>query len=323
MDGGYTKSESEFNAALANIDPAPPDASDVAFTPGITGMESDNVQDAIEELFTSVSDGKSAIAAAVTDKGIETAATDSFAEIADKIGDIETGIQLPTLTNPGTAADLALGKQLIDQNGEIVTGTIMEYLKGNFVLSNGTPYMGETGTGVPTIGIQETLSFDMLGRKDKLGIVSCPASNFGNATAADVAYGKTFTSTAGVAVAGTGQFLKFGLFQYTGYGSANTSIPSYPTSSYPVAIFITMNDTIPYADNTVFQMSVVGLTGCISGANFVRSDEVSRGTYASDKISLVLDSASNELLIYTPNASSGGFITFESGKPYSIYYFYN
>ena len=75
-----------------------------------------------------------------------------------------------------------------------------------------------------------------------------------------------------------------------------------------------MNDTIPYADNTVFQLSVVGLTGCISGANFVRSDEVSRGTYASDKISLVLDSASNELLIYTPNASGGGFITFESGN---------
>ncbi len=33
------------------------------------------------------------------------------------------GIVLPTLTNPGNAGDLAMGKQLIDQEGKIVTGT--------------------------------------------------------------------------------------------------------------------------------------------------------------------------------------------------------
>lgn len=239
-----------------------------------------------------------------------------------RIAAIETGMQLPTLTNPGTAADLASGKQLIGQNGEMVTGTIVEYISGNFVLSNGTPYMGETGTGVPTIGIQETLSFDMLGRKDKLGVVSCPASNFGNATAADVAAGKTFTSAAGVMVTGTGQFLKVGLYQFTGYGSANTGIPSYPSNNYPSAIFIAMNNAIPYTNNTVFQMSVVNQAGCISGTNFVRYDEVYYGAYTSDKISLVLDHDAMQLLIYPPKSSSSEFITFENGKPYSIYYFY-
>lgn len=34
------------------------------------------------------------------------------------------GTVLPTLTNPGTAADLAAGKQLIDANGNVVTGTM-------------------------------------------------------------------------------------------------------------------------------------------------------------------------------------------------------
>lgn len=34
------------------------------------------------------------------------------------------GVDLPTLTNEGTDADLLSGKQLIDQNGNIVTGTI-------------------------------------------------------------------------------------------------------------------------------------------------------------------------------------------------------
>lgn len=241
-----------------------------------------------------------------------------------RIAAIETGTQLPTLTNPGAASDLASGKQLIGQDGEIVTGTILERVSGASVASPGNSfYTAMSGSSLVEIGVQKNITRDVILRSGSEYTQYLSASQFGNATAADVASGKTFTSTAGVAVAGTGQFLKFGLFQYTGYGSANAGIPSYPTSSYPDAIFITMNDTIPYADNTVFQMSVVGLTGCISGANFVRSDEVSRGTYASDKISLVLDSASNELLIYTPNASGGGFITFESGKPYSIYYFYS
>lgn len=34
------------------------------------------------------------------------------------------GMQLPTLTNPGTANDLAQGKQLINADGSIVTGVV-------------------------------------------------------------------------------------------------------------------------------------------------------------------------------------------------------
>ena len=38
---------------------------------------------------------------------------------------IETGVALPTLSDPGTAEDLRAGKQLIDQDGNIVTGTAL------------------------------------------------------------------------------------------------------------------------------------------------------------------------------------------------------
>lgn len=38
---------------------------------------------------------------------------------------IETGKALPTLSDPGTAEDLRAGKQLIDQEGNIVTGTAL------------------------------------------------------------------------------------------------------------------------------------------------------------------------------------------------------
>lgn len=126
-----------------------------------------------------------------------------------RIAAIETGTQLPTLTNPGTAKDLVSGKQLINSDGEIVTGTIQEYPTGNFVLSDGTINQGSMGNDTPIISISATIPYDLLGRQGKQGIVSTPATNFGNATAADVAAGKTFTSEAGVKVSGTGQLSQF------------------------------------------------------------------------------------------------------------------
>lgn len=71
------------------------DAEEVSFTPGDTGMSATNVQDAVTELFTSVSDGKTLVAAAITDKGVATAATDTFAQMAENIGQI---VGFPTET---------------------------------------------------------------------------------------------------------------------------------------------------------------------------------------------------------------------------------
>jgi len=52
-------------------------------------MASD-VKGALEEVFQSVSDGKTLVAAAITDKGVPTAATDTFQQMADNIEDIAT-----------------------------------------------------------------------------------------------------------------------------------------------------------------------------------------------------------------------------------------
>ena len=51
-------------------------------------ITSTNVQGAIDELFTSVSNGKSLIASAITDKGVSTSANDSWATMAGNIGNI-------------------------------------------------------------------------------------------------------------------------------------------------------------------------------------------------------------------------------------------
>lgn len=73
-------------------------ASNVSYSNTTSGMTSGNVQGAIDELFQSVSEGKSLIAAAVTDKGVETAATDSFATMAGNIGQISGGTQLESVS---------------------------------------------------------------------------------------------------------------------------------------------------------------------------------------------------------------------------------
>lgn len=63
------------------------------------------------------------------------------------------GIALPELTSPGSANDLLNGKQLIDQNGEIVTGTIPSLGTKNYTPSsrNQTIQSGQYLSGAQTI----------------------------------------------------------------------------------------------------------------------------------------------------------------------------
>lgn len=69
---------------------------------------------------------KEAIRQAIIGKGQAVADTDPFSAYPEKISAIETGVQLPELTNPGSAADLLAGKQLVDQYGNPLTGTMPE-----------------------------------------------------------------------------------------------------------------------------------------------------------------------------------------------------
>lgn len=59
---------------------------------------------AINELFQSASDGKTAIAAAITGKGVSTAASDSFATMASNIGQL----QPPTYIDPASAKNVQI-----------------------------------------------------------------------------------------------------------------------------------------------------------------------------------------------------------------------
>lgn len=73
-------------------------ASNVSYNNGSSGMSSDNVQDAIDELFTSASNGKELIADAIAGKGVPTSANDTYATMAGNIEKIETGIDISDAT---------------------------------------------------------------------------------------------------------------------------------------------------------------------------------------------------------------------------------
>lgn len=64
-------------------------ANDITYNNQTSGATSTNVQGAIDELFTSVSEGKSLIASAITDKGVNTSADASFQVLKDNILKIE------------------------------------------------------------------------------------------------------------------------------------------------------------------------------------------------------------------------------------------
>ena len=110
----------------------------------------------------------------------------------------EEGVTLPELSNPGTASDVASGKELIDQNGNKVTGTLER--GGGLRLTGGTAY-GYFGDGNGVL-LEASMDADRIFRAgDNVGVVAT-YNQFGNATAADVAKGKTFTSAAGLLVEG-------------------------------------------------------------------------------------------------------------------------
>ena len=128
--------------------------------------------------------------------------------MAAAIAGIEAGTDLPTLTNPAGAGDMASGTQGIGQDGGVVTGSVPT--PNSVTLEDGTVEAGVSIGGGGVFLATGTMATDNLLRAGKTVQVSVAASEFGNAEAADVAAGKTFTSSAGLAVTGTSTAVETG-----------------------------------------------------------------------------------------------------------------
>lgn len=101
--GGYTGTEQEFNQSLAQLN----------------------------QLFTSVSEGKSAIAAAITDLGVTTAADATFSQMAENLNGVPR--QQATTITAGTAAQTAIpagtyaaGAATVSGDANLVSDNIKE-----------------------------------------------------------------------------------------------------------------------------------------------------------------------------------------------------
>lgn len=133
------------------------------------------------------------------------------------------GTALPTLTNPGTADDLAEDKQLIDANGNIVTGAVTTNDAGVTSWFDDKPiYRSGSGSNLK-LGFSHEFGYANLFRVGSKFALFTPASNFGDASASDVAKGKTFTSAEGAKVVGT---MVPSSFTVTDDGAGNVTITS-------------------------------------------------------------------------------------------------
>lgn len=83
--------------------------SSTSTTLGATASAIKAVMDRANEAFTQAGEGKSSIATAVMEKGVSASPADTFATLADKIGQISTGVKLASGANPNTYFDNEMG----------------------------------------------------------------------------------------------------------------------------------------------------------------------------------------------------------------------
>lgn len=108
--------ENKFKTIVAN---------DINYNPENSGMQVNNVQDAIDELFTSASNGKQIIADAITGKGVPTSADDTYATMAENVEKIEAGVDISdtTLTLP---EEMKEGVIAYNKTGDKIIGSLKE-----------------------------------------------------------------------------------------------------------------------------------------------------------------------------------------------------
>ena len=149
------------------------------------------------------------------------------------------------LLGDATAADVSASKTMTSAAGLKIAGTLPEVASGTTeTLSNAGPSHASGN-----IRMTGTVSGDKIMRDGSKVMTSVGSNFFGNATAADVASGKTFTSAAGLNVVGTGvktNLLEVVSFKYN-YRIGNT----FEFQETPDIVFIFRNQNITTLDGLI------------------------------------------------------------------------
>lgn len=248
------------------------------------------------------------------------------------------GKKLPTLMNPGTAFDMASGKQLINAEGEIVTGSVQTYDENHMSSFNttrvGAGSSGTEGAMVDKIFMEykvpDSLYNTVLFRPGSTIGLQADRSLFGNATAADVVAGKTFTSVAGLSVQGTAVFNE--IYQTdvlsdgqsgSGFNNLNVPVPNNLVKR-PIMFSVFLRDSIGFFEEGLDVMTMVGNKVFYSGRNHRGIWDV--GTdflipYGDNKKpSLDLNYYMSTLDFYLPPTFISGTPMFEGASWYSVFF---
>lgn len=226
-------------------------------------FSSTNINDGMNELFISVSNGKAIVAAAITGKGVETASDASFKTMADNINAILTFTE-GTAGGTATAQDIMYGKTAYARGGLIV-GNYIPLDTSDATASPGTIAAGYTAyvNGQKITGIMQPYP-----------TVGTDTSN-ATATAEDIRVGKTAYAR--------GQLL---------YGNMQNTVQEIYAAKNEEYSNEEMNALLtkdPDSDNTVSSRSMLAfsknLDYCVSnvvvnGTNYIESKAVnSNGLY--------------------------------------------
>ena len=158
----------------------------------------------IKTQISRLSGAKSDLATAITAKGVTVPDDTTLDGYAALVEQIDTGVDTSDAT--ATAKDIANGKTAYVQ-GQKITGKLYEYTKGktkNYFTTGSENVTFERDSNRDLINITiPWMGNDEIMRIDSYIKLGADATLFGDATAADVISGKTFTSKAGLKLTGT------------------------------------------------------------------------------------------------------------------------